>query len=263
LEIKDFISSGLLELYTAGLSSPAQAEQVNHWSIMHPEVKKELDLITACIERYLTINGIEPARLVKRKLFARINNAAFAKLTQADIPAVVKSFPRIARWKAIAAAAIFLLCVSGLTQVLNYRTFTTNGRQVSLLRDSLQGLRARDSLLAAEMRIVQGRYTVSLILKGLEAAPEAVVKVFWAKNTGEVYIGAGSLPAAPSTKRYQFWATVNGSAVNGGMLSNGSNITGSLQKMRSFRHAEAFAITLEPAAGSQVPTGTMYVFGKS
>ena len=49
MEINDIISSGLLELYAAGLASQEEAAQVLQWVRQYPEVADELAQIEASL----------------------------------------------------------------------------------------------------------------------------------------------------------------------------------------------------------------------
>jgi len=69
-----------------------------------------------------------------------------------------------------------------------------------------------------DMAVVKNKYSRTVSLDGLEASPDAAAKVFWMKNSGEVFVDASNLPAAPQGMQYQFWGIVDGKPVDGGML---------------------------------------------
>ena len=73
MEVQDIISSGLLELYAAGLTSNAESAQVQAWVKQYPEVAAELKAIELGLENYAQANAVAPAADVKDKLFAQIN----------------------------------------------------------------------------------------------------------------------------------------------------------------------------------------------
>ena len=74
-----------------------------------------------------------------------------------------------------------------------------------------------------------------------------------------MYVEASGLPTAPQGMQYQLWAIVNKKPVSAGVFEYSLN---TLQPMKGFYTAEAFAITLEPAGGSESPTvEQMYVLG--
>jgi anti-sigma-K factor RskA len=103
--------------------------------------------------------------------------------------------------------------------------------------------------------VVHSPYSMPVALKGQEVMPDATAKIFWMQNTKEVMVDASNLPDAPSGMQYQFWAIVDGKAVDGGMIiTNDKGKKFRMQKMKSFGRAEFFAISLEKEGGSPVPT---------
>jgi len=66
---------------------------------------------------------------------------------------------------------------------------------------------------------------------------------------------------APKGMQYQLWGMVDGKPVDGGLITSKDGKTYSIQKMKTFGRAQAFAITLETEGGHPQPKGTMYVMG--
>ena len=261
MDTKEIISSGLLELYAAGLTSEKETLDVEQWIDEYPEVAAELQEITASLESYAHANGLQPGEEVKDRIFARVKEEQLAKVI--PLPArgdlkVVMPF-----WKMIAAAAILLLTGSIVLNIITYNKYTETGKDLITAKQELDSLEEENSQMAANMNVVQSKYSVPVALKGLEAAPEAAAKIFWMQNTGEVFIDPSNLPDVPAGKYYQLWAIVDGKPVDGGMiLISGKGDKYRIQKMKSFGKAEAFAVTLESEKDNPAPKGPMFVMGK-
>ncbi len=73
MQVEEIISSGLLELYAAGLTSKEETAQVEQWLKQYPAIGIELSEISAGLETYAQLQAIEPAPGVKEKIFAAIN----------------------------------------------------------------------------------------------------------------------------------------------------------------------------------------------
>ena len=58
------------------------------------------------------------------------------------------------------------------------------------------------------------KHALPVVLNGTPKSPEALAKIFWMKNTGQVYIDPSNLPAVPEGKQYQLWAIVDGKPVD-------------------------------------------------
>ncbi|MEO7049022.1 MAG: anti-sigma factor [Ferruginibacter sp.] len=266
MEIKDIISSGLLEAYTMGLTSPEETANVQAWIKQYPEVAAELNSIEKTMESYAMAYAVEPGKDVKDKIFSKIetNHSVENYTTSAKV------YPINPFWKWAAAASIVLLIGSAVLNYVYYNKYTTintayqqTQQQIEDQNSKIAQMNSDLNTMNNDMSVVQSKYSEPVALHGLEAAPDAGAKIFWMKNTGDVYIDPTNLPEAPAGKQYQLWAIVDGKPVDGGMIvqtKKGDKYQ--IQKMKSFGKAQAFAVTLETQGGNPTPKGTMYVMGK-
>ena len=259
MEIKDIISSGLLEIHALGLSTSDEAAQVAVWIKQYPDVKYELSAIETSMEDYAMANAVEPAASLKNKLTNKIQS--FSSSTRSVSPAKVTGISSF--WKYAAAASVILFLGSAVLNLTYYNKLEKTG---TALQDTKQELLAANDKLQnmdADMSVVKNIHSKAVSLDGLPAAPDAAAKIFWIKNTGEVYIDPSNLPEAPEGKQYQLWGIVDGKPVDGGMIiTTKKDNKYRIQKMKTFGKAEAFAVTLETTGGNPTPKGDMYVMGK-
>ena len=265
---KEIISSGILEAYVLGLCSTEESNVVEEALLDDEAINAELADIEISLETYAMQQAVTPAVLQKTSIFKAIQSQSISsrmqflhEAPQQDTP------PVITLWKKLAVAASILLIGSAITNIIFYNKYAaenTKYQDISTAyqkqQEDLSNTTARVEAMDNEMAIVQNKFSVPVALKGLEASPNAAAKIFWIKNTGEVYVASNNLPEAPQGKQYQLWAIVDGKPVDGGMIINGKT-KASFQKMKSFGTAQAFAITLENAGGSETPKGDMYVMG--
>ena len=259
MEKKEIISSGLLEMYVMGATSSDESLKVEQWRSVFVEVDEEIINIEKSLEAYAFANAITPSSSVKEKIFISIKNNSSTENKSLQSAKVVSISPL----RNIAAAAAVLLLIG--SSVLNFfyinkyndvnSKFNESQQQIALLNEHLTDLNN-------DMGIVQSKYSEPVSLKGLEAAPDAAAKIFWMKNTGEVYVDPINLPMAPNGKQYQLWAIVDGKPIDGGMITSKDGKKYHIQKMKTFGKAQAFAITLETEGGNPQPKGTMYVMGE-
>lgn len=259
MEKKEIISSGLLEMYVMGATSSDESIKVEQWRSMFVEVDEEITNIEKSLEAYAFANAITPSSSIKEKIFISIKNNSSTENKSLQSAKVVSISPL----RNIAAAAAVLLLIG--SSVLNFfyynkyndvnSKFNESQQQIALLNEHLTDLNN-------DMGIVQSKYSEPVSLKGLDAAPDAAAKIFWMKNTGEVYVDPSNLPMAPNGKQYQLWAIVDGKPIDGGMITSKDGKKYHIQKMKTFGKAQAFAITLETEGGNPQPKGTMYVKGE-
>lgn len=267
MEIKDIISSGLLELYVLGMANENEIAELNALAAKHPEIAAEIEAIEWGLEKYARLYSVEPAVSAKEKIFSEINNSSSQINYTEPAPKVVS----MSYWKYAAAAAILLLIGSIVLNIVYYNKYDAANKNYEAAviekknaADQLAALEASNKDMKNDMGVIQSKYSEPVALHGLAAAPDAAAKIFWMKNTThEVYIDPSNLPDPPAGKQYQFWGIVDGKAVDGGLIvitKKGDKYR--IQKMKNFGNAQAFAVTLEPAGGMPQPTGDMYVMGK-
>jgi anti-sigma-K factor RskA len=266
LEIKEIISSGLLELYATGLASEQEKEQVKLWVAQYPEVANELSQIENSLEAYSKSYAIQPDASVKEKLFFKIKETAIAPviaINSSDYHANKKNTGFL-YWKIVAAALLLLLIGSVIINISLYNKNNTTSSLLASTNQQLQSIADKNEEMKQDMQIVQSKYSMPVSLSGLEAAPDAAAKIFWMKNTGEVFIDASNLPNAPSGKNYQLWAFVDGKPVDAGIITAKSGDTYRIQKMKTFGKVEAFAVSLEEVKDipNTSPQGPVLVMGK-
>lgn len=258
MDIQDIISSGLLELYVLGHASPKEARDVEAWAIQYPEIAAEIAAIERTMEIYAQANAIQPDDAVRNKVMAGIGVTA----TAASGNGIVKELYTVAEpamrsvssWKWAAAASIVLLLGSAVMNVMYYNKYDTASKDLASAKEQLVQEQQVAKNMKEDLDIVKNPYSQTVGLKPMDPM-DAKAKIFWMENTGEVMIDASALPDAPNGMQYQFWAIVDGTPVDGGMIiTNDKGKKFKMQKMKTFGKAQAFAISLEKEGGNPTPT---------
>ena len=261
-----------------GLCSHEESLQVEWWSKAYPEVRTELEAIETAMEKYAMAAAIPVESNVKSKIFAAIeqqeavveeqvapkNNDKASEVSNANEPATGVVRPMLSKWKLLAAASVILFIASA---IFNFVAYDKLQETAAKLNQTEQDLVAKNKSIAEmnkNVGVVQDKNSVPVSLAGLPAAPNAAAKIYWMKNTGDVYIDASNLPAAPQGMEYQLWGIVDGKPVDAGMITTASGSRFQVEKMKSFGSLkiDAFAVTLETKGGKPQPEGEMYVLGK-
>ncbi len=265
MDVQEIISSGLLELHAAGLTSQEEGLRVQQWIKEYPEIAKAYDEIEKDIESYALANAIAPSAAVKGKIFSALNfDAAENNEASDSLTNTGKIVALTPYWKWMAVACIFLLMASGTLNLFFYNKYDTASKDLKLTEQELAQMNQDNTDLKAGMNVIQSKYSEAIRLNGVNTTPEAIAKIFWMKNTGDVYIDASNLPDTQKDQQFQLWAIVDGKPVDAGLIiTSRKNDKYRIQKMRSFGRAEAFAITIEKQGGSASPTlSKMVVMGK-
>jgi len=286
LDIQEYITSGVLELYATGLLTPPEKAEVDRMAALYPEVKAELDAISDTLDTYAQLHAVKPPAYLKEKILREIESNSAPEITNAG-SSVDSGFKPIASdsakvgspvnagpptnantsWWAM-AATVLLLISAGLNFYFYRNWQTTESRyQVALATQNqfarqVKQVNQKYRLTAAELASITNIHTQKVNLKGVSKSPASSVVVYWNPKTKDVFVKVADLPTPPANREYQLWALENGKPVDAGMLRTQPDAT-AVQRMKTINQAQAFAITLEPKGGSKNPTmAEMYVMGQ-
>ncbi|MEO8414496.1 MAG: cupin domain-containing protein [Ginsengibacter sp.] len=100
--IKEYIDSGILELYVMGDTTPAESKEVEELAIASEQVRNAIDAIRVTLESYAVTHAITPNATIKPFLMATIDYAERIKNgEQPEYPPLLNSSATIedyARW---------------------------------------------------------------------------------------------------------------------------------------------------------------------
>ncbi len=245
---KDYISSGILELYVAGSLSEKENQEVYEAMQKYPEVLAEVESIENAIVQLTAF-----AKKDGKYSFNDIKN----QLNNSDSKVISLSKPKT-NWLQYSGWAASLLIGSILVWSL-----TQNNQLKEQVASEKQQLEAQidsasTSLAAAEklIEVFRDKDIISVPLAGQTVSPNSYAKVYWDKKTNAIYLDAKGLPEPPKGKVYQVWS-LKLSPLTPTSLGTLDTFTADANKIFTITNAnesEAFGITLEPAGGSISPT---------
>ena len=259
----EIISSGLLELFAMGIASPEEIQIVNDGLKKYPELKGELNEIEKSLEDYAQANAMQPSPSVKQKI---INQITSQQAKTIPIPQIIppnKKVYRIPQFFKLAAAVLAILLVESVVLIYSfYHKYNHALADLQSAKQTIEQQQKSNAAMTADLGVITNRYAQPVVLNGTPKSPDALAKIFWMKNSGQIYIDPTNLPQVPAGKQYQLWAIIDGKPVDAGMIKTEKGIY-HVQKMKSFGKIDAFGITLEKTGGSPTPTmDEMIVSGK-
>lgn len=251
MNIKEYIESGILELYVYGALTEEESAEVSHIIQQYPEVKAEVEQIEAALLKLSAAAAPNNPEFLIDSIKSKISTPGVKTLPHrksSNIPAYIG-------W----AASILLL--AGLFFMFN------KNRE---LRESLQALqsdKARIEAQIAEARndaekaeellsVMRDRNIIRVPLQGQDVAPQAYATAYWNEDTNTTYIDAKDLPPPPRGMVYQVWSLklqpLTPSSI--GLLEDFEEDENRVFELQNPNASEAFGITLEPEGGSASPT---------
>jgi anti-sigma-K factor RskA len=259
---KEYIESGVLELYVFGQLDAAEMKEVEAMCAHNPDIKAELDAIQGSVAGYASTSARQPDPALRDKILSQLD------LTDAAEPKVIPMGGGTSyRWLAAASVALFIISAGGNVYLYNQYQ-TVNGQLAQLqtdknvLADNNTHLTKQLNTLGNDISVMSNPSNVKIELAGLPISPAAKALIYWDKERKATYINTSALPPLAEAKQYQLWAIVDGKPVDLGMLPLDKQ-EASLIRMKDVGEPQAFAITIEPKGGSANPTmDQMIVLGK-
>jgi anti-sigma-K factor RskA len=263
---REYIESGVLELYIYDQLSEAERREVESMCTQHPEVQAELDAIQHAITGYAKSHSRNPDPALRSQVLAQLDLID----TPAPEPKVIPihAAPTSSyRW--LAAASIALFIISGAVNLYLYNKYQSANVQLAelqsknnVLADNNTHLTKQITTISDDLTTVASPSNVRVELAGLPLSPTSRALIFWDKERKATYINTKDLPPLAMDKQYQLWAIVDGKPVDLGVLPTDQQQT-ALIKVKDVSAPQAFAITIEPKGGSVNPTmDQMVVLGK-
>jgi anti-sigma-K factor RskA len=262
-DIKQYIESGILELYVLNDLTPAEKLEVERMAATYPEVQKEIEEISETMELLAEEHAIEPREelraIVLNQLLTNDTNKTVAGLKPVDeeekkiIP--LKTASNTQFYKYAFAASIALLLVSLISLFNIYNRLQDSRQQLVALQAQNQKFASQVKFQEKELNFVADTSSRVLKLKGMPFSPASKLLIAWNPKKKQLLINkkASALPENDPNHQYQLWAIVQAKPVSLGVFDV-SKTDSVMESMPSVNNASAFAVTLEPRGGSKEPT---------
>src|SRR5689334_11984610 len=116
MDVREFISSGVLELYAMGALSDAERKEVEQVCASHKEAAEELKRVEDALNTYAEANAIHPRPAVKSELMEKISSG--------NGRIVRFGGPHELTYKYLIAACIASLIISTFASVFFYQKWS-------------------------------------------------------------------------------------------------------------------------------------------
>lgn len=250
IDIKQYIESGILELYVFGTLPEDKSIEVSRVVASHPKLLNEVERIEAAIQELS--KAAAPGEPISLDILKK-------KLSD-DNGVITLSRKRTSPYSYIGWAAAVLLA-AGLGYMYNQNSQLeqkiTDIQQEQILQEGKTQIVEED--LANTKRLlnaIRSKNVIQIPLAGQTIAPEAYASVYWDKTTQKSYVDVSGLPAPPEGKVYQVWSLTLDplTPTSLGVLNTYSEDKNKIFELDNPNESQAFGITLEPEGGSESPT---------
>ena len=256
---KEYIESGILELYVFGKLSEEENQEVNQMMNEFPEIKEEIE----AIENAVVNLSQSVAPRLSAVNYEKIRNQILEKRK-------VISINTKTNWASYIGWGVAAVLVLGFGLQLSKLNETNTivdklNTEKSVMQKSIVTLELQKKESETILAVLRDNNTQAVALAGQAVSPTSFAKAYYNKNTNQVYVDVAGLPTPPKGMVYQVWALKLSplTPTSIGVLNNFTADNTKIFKVENAQNAEAFGITLEPSGGSKTPTlEQLYALGK-
>lgn len=259
MDIKNYIASGILELYAMDHLSPAERAEVERYAAQYPEIRTELTAIEYSLEAFAQAQAVAPPA----DLLPGINDHLDQLYAATDSVPMTPSTNN--NWWKITAAVLgfglltlaYLFYQGGKNQQLQIDDLQRQLVECQERTDNLNQLQQDIAFLSApESKFIE--------LAGQASHSDAQAAVVHNTVNGRTLFNTAGLPAIAADRQYQLWAIVGGTTISLGVFDAPAAGSSQFVDVPFTANVDAFAVTLEPRGGSVNPTlEQMYVLGEA
>ncbi len=258
MDIKSYISSGILELYVLGQLSPEETREVEAMQDKHLEIKREIYEISLSLEKYGQLTGIKAPMSVGTKLF---ENLPKKSPTNQGVPKENTVGNGNMSWNLL-TSLFALIGVLGFTlyylQIAENKAASQQYQSSIRVCDSITNQQQQQFALLNQINDPNNK-----IIDMTPTAGYAGISVYLHHNTASKknFLQLVNLPEITTDQAFQLWSLKDGAAP---MPLNVFADKNTIIPVDYIDETATYAITIEPKGGSQTPSldkliGTMGV----
>jgi anti-sigma-K factor RskA len=252
MDIINYISSGIIEMYVMGICSPEEKAEMELLRGQYPELNRAVLQFEKEFENNALRDAAEPGLKTDNRILQTLQSLRTPVIEMSGKQPGIKKMGWI---KTVAAAAVLLFTASSIFNYILYKK--TKEQQLALKEKETYS-----PLPVTDYNILKSPLITPVAMYGVGLHSICRCTIFWNKQTGKAYIMIHHLPQSSSQEDYQLWAMVNDTPVSIGLIKD--EIRGRFIEMPNVpAGAIAFIVTLEKAGGVTTPTvDHTYLSGK-
>lgn len=268
MDLKAYMTSGMLELYVLGLASDKERLEVERLAEQYPELKKEISTIRKALDEYAKLHGVQPPDEVRQTLEKRLDDPS--ELPAESARPVRKSAPGVERkrfrleWKhlfAIAAVLMTIVAIGMTVLTFDYsdRLAVAKSTNVELKEDlgELQAerveLKKANTGLQEKLSFLTSINTRQVRLNATRRAKGATVLIYWNDDQQRAFAQWEQLPDLPEGMKYRLWAVARRNFEPLTDIETVASPPGEIQQVVFVPGATSFVVTMEKADGPDYP----------
>ncbi|MEM8892663.1 MAG: hypothetical protein AAGD28_32080, partial [Bacteroidota bacterium] len=186
---KEYISSGILELYVSGQLSEREADEVRSMADLHPEVQAEILAIEESLAELAPVFKRKPQRDLLAGIMDQIEEESETPIIKLGEESS-KAGPNF-RWLAIAAAIALLISLA--MNFFQYQQIQDAQNQIAALDQEKQVFAEQIERTNTQLQVISSPLYREITLLGQPKSPSSVATVFYSSNEKRLFLNTGNL----------------------------------------------------------------------
>ncbi len=255
MNVQEYIASGILEQYVLGILSERENAEVLRNATNYPEIRAEINALENALMQYAQANAVPLREGLTEEILNTLDQLG---TTQASDNPTNRATANNSSWLPVLLGALLLGAIGLAFYFYQQRNkvveqLSTTETTLSSQKEDCDKLEQTVTDLANKLNILRtaGNQTTMMAKEG----SETIAFVHANSNTQIAYLDAGQLPTPPEGKQYQLWYIADGAPQSMGVFE----LSDDFIEVEFVETAKVFAISLEDAGGSPVPTDIQFV----
>lgn len=245
----------MLELYVLDQLSPAEKAEVERYLVEYPELRNDISEIEMSVQVYARTAAVKAPAGLKERIMNSISDY--------KIP-IVPTKPSSGIWPSVAAVLGLGLLLLGYLFYQKSQELKQISSEITILRDTCD---ATTNQLNEQLNVLRQLTLPGNKIIPFQATPgfaQTDLYLHYNETTGKNFIQVRNLPDIADNQTFQLWSIKTNQAP--APLDVFDQPIDGLIEVKYVSGTEVYAITIEPAGGSETPTldnliGTVSVVG--
>lgn len=257
MNVKEYIASGVVEMYSLGTLSETERVEFEQRLLMYPELAKELSQVQVAMGAYAKVHGINPRPLLRSEILKNTLNGSAIHSDKSNAKA--NNRDHTLTYKYLIAASLAALAISTFASWFFYSRWEDSEERFSQILKEKNQLAQNYNLVkdgfdktVYDMLIMRDADAQLINMHAVDTTTNYLARLYWNKQSEELYIDVLNLPEPIQEHEYQLWAYIDNEAISLGLF-DAHEFTG-IQKLKNLDHADSWLVTLEPKGGSAIPS---------
>ncbi len=247
MEVKEYIASGVIEMYALGALPDPEKTEFEQKVLMYPELARELNQVQEAIHAYAAVHAINPRPSLRTGIL--LNMQANSSVKEKEQKKTGQKKDHSLTYKYLIAASLAALAISTFASWFFYSRWEDSEERFSEILSEKNQLAQNYNMVKDsfdktlyDVLVMRDINSQVITLQSPDSGKNYKARIFWNRNSKEVFIDVLNLPAPGEDQQFHLLAFTNGQATDVGIFDN-HEFSG-IQRMKEVADADSWAVSL-------------------